>query len=368
MAVRFDSIRVRRVVRTTTPSRPRPVSRPSGRPSRPAANTVTVPSSIDSSGGSDVSSALQSFVDGVPNGSTIVFRDGTYRLSRGIRLSGRRDLVFDGNGATLRTTGSGSDSATSPFALWGNNQRITIREFRLRGNNPTVGTGQAYHSGAENQMGILIWSGSDIDIHDVDMQGFYGDCVYVGANSTHVWSENIRIHDSSCSLIGRNAISIIAARNVTIERMSLDKLGGSFVDIEPDYSQDGAIDIMIRDNTVGSYALGERYTSWFLAAEGATGSVMRRVSVIDNRVSGPAASGYEGKPRALHITVNARGPREDFVIRGNVGTRTVAGPSMQFIGVSGLTITGNTQPLSSGSLARYTGTSGVTESGNVTTP
>ena len=111
---------------------------------------------------------------------------------------------------------------------------------------------------------------------------------------------------------------------MTIERVSADELGGSFVNIEPDYEHNGATDVVIRDNTVGSYALNDLFTCWFLAAEGATGSTMRNILVIDNLVSGPAASGHEGRPRGLHITVNARGPRESFVIQGNVSTRTVA--------------------------------------------
>ena len=344
---------------TATP-RPAPTATPRPAPTQaPDPGSVTVPSSIDSSGGSDVSSALQRFVDGVPNGSTISFRSGTYRLSRGINLRSRSNLVFDGNGATLRITGAGASAEASAFNLSGGDRAITIREFDLVGNNADAGTADAYDPGADSQMGVLIRGGTDILIEDVTMQRFWGDCMYVGTSGS-AWSDGVTFRDSTCSLTGRNGVTIIAGRDVTIERVRFDGIGTAVVDMEPNYGTDGASRVMIRDNTIGTYGHNDRYTSWVLAAVGADGAVMEDVSLIGNRISGIASSGVRGDPRGLHVRVDARGPRRDFVVRDNVSTRTVAGPSINFTGVNGVTVTGNTQPLSSGSLARFTSSSNVT--------
>jgi hypothetical protein len=349
---------------------PRPTPRPTAAPAatpRPTPRPTTdpdayrVPASIDDTGGSDVSAALQRFIDGVPNGSTIAFPGGgTYRLGTGLRLLNRRNLVFDGNGATLRATGPRGSATSSAFFLRDGNVGITIRDFTLVGNNPDAGTRDAFHLDGQNQMGVLIWSGTDIDIHDVDIRGFWSDCVYIGTNADHEWSDTIRFRDSTCSLNGRNGVTIIAARNVAVERVTFDRIGASIVDMEPNYSHNGATDVMIRDNTIGSYALNDQYTSWILAAVGHTGGTMRRVSVIGNTISGVASAGVGGAPRGLHLRIEDRGPREDFVIRDNISTRTVAGPAMLFTGIDGLTVTGNVQPLSRGSLAQYTDCTGVT--------
>ena len=66
-----------------------------------------VPAAITSDGSRNVSSALQSFIDTVPDGSTILFPpEARYLLGdRGIGLVGRRNLTLAGRGATLRTTG-----------------------------------------------------------------------------------------------------------------------------------------------------------------------------------------------------------------------------------------------------------------------
>ena len=301
----------------------------------------------------------------MPNGSTIVFKaGGTYRVSQGLRLANRHDLVFEGNGATIRTTGAGDSLRASPFLIDGGSSRITMRDLTLVGNNPDAGTANAYHPSAENQMGIAIYGAQDIDIHDVTIRGFYSDCVYIGSTGNSTWADTVHFHDSTCRLSGRNGVTLIAGRDITIERVSFDQIGASILDIEPDSSTEGAADVMVRDNTIGAYGLNDLYTSWLLAAEGATGSDIRRVSIIGNTISGTARSGYEGKALGLHVSVRNRGPRVDFVVRDNTSTRTVAGPSMQFIGVDGVTVTGNTQPLSSGSLATYPSSTNVTHANN----
>ena len=56
------------------------------------------------------------------------------------------------------------------------------------------------------------------------------------------------------------------------------------------------------------------------------------------------------------------------MVRDNTSSITVAGPSMKFIGVDGVTVTGNRQPLSSGGLATFPGSTGVTYASNDTSP
>ena len=115
---------------THSDAHPDPDARRRPRPAPAAASRSGPPRSTPR--GSDVGDALQRFVDGVPDGSTIVFRSGgTYRMDHGLRLAGRHDLVFEGNGATLQTTGradsrqpvprrcgarSASPSGTSPWS------------------------------------------------------------------------------------------------------------------------------------------------------------------------------------------------------------------------------------------------------------
>ena len=98
----------------------------------PFVGGVPVPSTIDATGTSDASAALNSWLPSVPNGSTIVFKaGGVYRMDQSLAVGRRQNLVLEGNGATLwssggwtvkirssrRTSATTSRSATSPSSV-----------------------------------------------------------------------------------------------------------------------------------------------------------------------------------------------------------------------------------------------------------
>lgn len=89
---------------TPTPTRaptltPKPTPTPTPTATPPAPAGIAVPSSIDATGSSDASAALMSFLNTVPDGSTIVFKaGGVYRMDSALKFSGRHNLVFEGPG------------------------------------------------------------------------------------------------------------------------------------------------------------------------------------------------------------------------------------------------------------------------------
>lgn len=338
---------------------PQPSSEPPVSPG-PSLAVHEVPASIDATGATDVAPALQRFVDRVPDGSLITFPQGAvYQVSHGIRLTGRHELVFDGRGATLLATGDASGVQSSLFLLADRNVSIVIQDFILVGSNPDAGTAAAYHPGLESQMGVAIYGGTNVTIRRVEFRDLFGDCVYVSSTGTSTWSDGVAIEDSACRLTGRHGVAIIAGEQVSIERSDFDEIGMSVVDIEPDLETQGARDVSLLENTVGSYGLNTDLTSWLLAAEGAEGASVTDVEVARNTITGTERSGHEGKALGLHVTVRARGPRADFAVHDNTSTRMVVGPSMQFIGVQGVSVVANVQPLSSGGLVRSTGSTDV---------
>ena len=142
-----------------TPARPAPTPTPPPSGNRPFAapatsRVVNVPSSIDATGSTDVGSALQSFINGQPDGSVITFPvNGVYRLSTGIRLDSRHDLILDGRGSTIRTTGPGGSALSSPFVLSSasSNTDMSIRDFVLEGNNSRTDAGHLRRRAGERE-------------------------------------------------------------------------------------------------------------------------------------------------------------------------------------------------------------------------
>ena len=131
-------------------------------PPVPTPPTVVIPDSIDHTGATDVSDALNAFIATVHDGSTIVFPEGSVYLleSTGIKLAGRHGLRLVGDGAALllRTSGDGTDSA----AFWLSNlgdvtcTDITIEGFLVVGENSAAGTLEAY----QEREGVTgLWTG-----------------------------------------------------------------------------------------------------------------------------------------------------------------------------------------------------------------
>jgi hypothetical protein len=296
---------------------------PSATSSRP---TVQVPDSIDASGASDASAALVSFLETVPDGSTIVFKAGAiYRMDQGLKFSDRHDLTFDGNGATLQSNGDVHETS-SLFALWGGNTGITIRNFKLVGNSTTPGV---YQPGSEGAHGIIVDGGGGVDISGVTVSSVWGDGIYVG-----LWADGVSIHDSTVTSNGRNGVSIIAGKNVTVQRVAFTQSGYCTFDIESNVSTEGASNINFIDNTAGTWG------NVFLAANGVAGSVVDGVTVRNNRVTGSTL---------LSDITLAR--RTNIVFENNTSTVPADGPVLRFAHIDGLTVTGNVQPLKSGALA-----------------
>jgi hypothetical protein len=345
---------------TPTPT-PIPTPTPTPTPSpTPTPTGLAVPLSIDSSGASDASAALNAWIATVPDGSTIVFRSGTtYRLDHGIKLVDRHHLTFEGNGTTLKANGSGSTHTDTPFALWGADSYITIRGFTIVGNNST-GMFTAYK---ENQMGVHIFGGKHIEIANNTIRNTWGDCVYVTSSEdsagNRTWSEDVSIHDNACSYIGRMGIAIIAAKRVQIERNSFDRMSLDILDIEPDWANQGATDVLFRDNAIGTYAHSDLYRSHVLSICGNADAPVANVTVDNNVVTGGRQTNARNSPGG--VTARADRPnRTNIRFTNNKSSNAGPGYMVDFENVTTLTVTGNVQPLTSGQFAYIVNSTNVT--------
>jgi hypothetical protein len=318
---------------------PKPTANPTATAKPPTGGSIAVPASIDATGSKDVSAALKTFVNSVPDGSTISFKgSAVYRLDTALQFSRHHHLTLEGNGATLKA-GGGSSEVNS--LIWvgsygGANTDITIRDFNLVGNSSTAGV---YQGGREGAHGILVEGSSNVEVSGVTVSGVWGDCFYIGG-----WADTISFHDSTCKSNGRNGVTITSGRNVGIQRVAFDKSGYVTLDVEPNHSSEGATNIKFVDNTAGTWG------DSFFSALGASGSAINGVTVSRNTVT--------GKSMLVHVNLTTR--RKNIVVTDNISRVAAAGPVLRFAHVDGLTVTGNVQPLSSGSLATITDCTGVT--------
>jgi hypothetical protein len=325
---------------------PVPATRPF--PAPVTTRTVTVPASIDASGTTDTSPALNAFVASVPDGSIIAFPAGaTYRLDKGIQIANRHSLVFAGNGTTLKVGphGGANDQLASPFVLghqygkwWqGGNTDIVIHDFVLIGNDPTPGT---FTGGQEGQANLEITGTDRVEIYGITGSAAPGDFVFI--NGVHgAW-----VHDCQALTVGRTGGTIISGRDITFERNTFGIVGYCVFNVEPNTASEATYNAKFLANTAISWHCA------FLSVEGShTGATIDGVVGDGNTVTG-------GSIRTV-IDNGGTARMKNISFTNNTGKKPDDGSVLVFAHIDGLTISGNVQSLSSGVLTRITNCTGT---------
>src|SRR5574343_1429893 len=363
-SARIDALeaRVAALEGTPPPPPPPPASRPF--PAPVTTRTVAVPATIDATGATDVAGALASFIASVPDGSVVTFPLGaTYRVSRGIALTGRRNLVLAGNGAKIISVGSMGSMWSDPIVINGAaTTDIVVRDLALVGGNAKTEPA-IYDPAQEVQAGVGIYGGQRIEVVEGAISRTGGDGVYVADDSAHVWAADVWVHDSTLATIGRNAFTANAGRRLTIERNTIDQVGGSVLDIEPDTDWQGVAELVLRGNAVGDWGLSPMYTMHFVACasqwEGVA-STVNDVTITGNVVAGgPPESPNNPSAPSLKTWIGKPARQSRIVFTDNIGQRTGRGPALRFEHVDGLVVRGNVQPLTSGALTSIVDCTGV---------
>jgi hypothetical protein len=344
-------------IRLNTASAPTPTASPN--PSIPP-DAIYVPSSIDATGSRDVQVELNNFINNTPDDSTIVFKQGgTYQLTKLLWLRGRNNLTFEGNGATFRLTDGGQTPWwNSGMHIDANSANITVRNLKIIGNHSAAGTPQACCS-REGQRGIGVFGSKNILLENLDISYVGGDCFTLGIYSNgNIWSDGVTVRNSRCTLTGRMGMHTIASSNVVFENNYFNQIGYAVFSSEPNGSLEGIRNLIIKNNKVGSYSLTNNYEGALYYYADATWSDgptdMSGITITGNTVEGNI-SGKNGVMMGLNVKIydNGTGLRENVTVTNNIAKKAVSGPVMRFETVKGVTVTGNDQPLTSGSLSTF---------------
>jgi hypothetical protein len=318
--------------------------------SAPGASAYQVPTSIPADCSVDVTQPILSWIASVPNNSTLSFGAGCYRVEGTLQLTGRSGLDFEGNGATFR-----SFSTPAPQrAIW-----RAIASSGLVFHNMTI-QGSYANGGVHDPN--LQWAhaidlrGTSAEVANVTMTDVAGDCVYFGLGYDSVTPSSGSVHDSTCLRNGRNAVSVTAGKNILVQRMTTDKIGYTAFDVEPDYNVgagSGSDGVTFDSNTIGSY-----YLYAYAIVENAPN---HNETFSNNRLSG----------QPLRIGIVNPGSHnfrpQSITIDGNSATLAQWAPAIDVRNVDGITITGNTIPMTSGAMAALDNTCGANVSGDTYT-
>lgn len=329
---------------------PRPASPEPPRHRSASQLRVDAVDGLDLTGASDASAALQAIIDASPDGSHIVLPHGArLRLDVGLVVDGRRDIILDGNDATLVTDGCGRESSLISVGLLEPSTDITIQGIQMEGGNDRAGTPDAFDGDCQFQAGIALYGASRVEIHDIEMSGMRGDCLYVGIARSGTWTTDVTYRDSSCIANGRQAVSVVAGERISTQRVSMDQLAMHALDIEPNDGSGGARDVLFLDNEIGTYGHSDAYTGFFFGANGSLDAPVDRVLVSGNVVTGGSLRTSVGDE---YTGWDGQRTRRSIEVSDNTSQQEAIGPVLTFKHVDGLRVSGNTQPLSAGPLVR----------------
>jgi hypothetical protein len=305
--------------------------------------TYQIPASIAGDCSVDVTQPIVNWVASVPNNSILSFgSDACYRLEGTLELEGRSGLTFDGNGATFRSF----NPPTSHRSIWRliDSSSIVFRNMTLKG---SYAKGGVHDPDLQWAHGIDL-PGTSAELSNVAISDVAGDCVFFGegwSGSTKRWASG-SFHDSTCSRIGRNVVTVTAANDVRVERVSGSTIGLIGFDVEPDTATQGANRVVFDNNTIRSYYL-------YAYAVIGNGPISAQ-AFTNNRIVG------EGLRLAvLYPTYRP----QQVTISGNTSDTAAAWP-MEFHGVDGLTVTLNVVPTSGTRMAYGDRSCGVNISDN----
>ncbi len=298
-----------------------------------AGGTYSPGAAIDATGATDVTAALQGFLDGVPDGSTVSFAGSArYRIEGTLRLVNRQNLTLVGNGATFFATTTGNRTRSQWQVEAGAN--IVFRTMVIKGANPNAGVAtEAYVSALEAQHAINAGNVRGLEVDRVTATDTYGDFVYLGKQFGG-WVDGAYIHDSRFERNGRQGVSITGARNVRITHNYIGNTRRATFDIEPNGATWGADNVLIADNEIGPGRL------LFVASAGS--GPISNITVTRNVLH---------RPLTATVAASDGTRRQNYVFTDNVSDANwgrAGGSALTFKKVDGITVTGNVQKLQAG--------------------
>ena len=157
--------------------------------------------------------------------------------------------------------------------------------IQLHGKGEIVGDKHT-HIGTKGEwgMGVLLTQCKNVDIYDLTIRDCWGDCIYIGTESS-----DVRINNCTLDHGRRQGISITSAGNVLIENCTISNVGGT----APEY----AIDVEPNKNDIVESVIIRNVTSidckgGFLTWGGAENCLIKNVELYDCYVKGTSKYDY----------------------------------------------------------------------------
>jgi hypothetical protein len=348
----------------------------------PSGQTYYTPRSIPADCSADVTASLTSWIDSVPDNSTLEFPAGAcYDVEGTLLLQQRSGLLLQGNGAEILAKTEGSSAAppspTYPSRGFFSNswpsrrsqfwveegKNITFDDFVIHGAANLFAPHEGAESGTDQSQGLIGQYGiafagvNGAMVENSTITDTFSDAIGMiadnPANTVFPFpSTNVTIVRNVIEHSDRNGPSVYDGSNIIVEDNSIGDTWGPIVDFEPVATRWLVNDATVLGNTIGSHA------HYLFAADGA--------SATDNNLAFLNNVDHGGN---LTITVGSHASpppiRQNVSIVGN--SADVKGPTTSLIsirGIDGVTVESNSAPTGGTAISVDSYTSNLVVSNN----
>lgn len=190
---------------------------------QPASQPSTRPAPLDIalqySATADASTVIQHAVNQIianGTGGTLALSPGTWSLETAITITDSSQVItLEGNGASLIMQADAPHFGPGSAIWLQNDSNVTIQDFRFNGNRAARGFDGSTHTI------LLNWS-NKVNINSCSFVGATGDDIFLwsGLNSPMPTCQSINVINCSFDSPGRNCISVVNAKLVTIDYCS----------------------------------------------------------------------------------------------------------------------------------------------------
>jgi hypothetical protein len=270
-----------------------------------------VPAGIRADCSRDVTSALNTWLESVPDGSQIDFPgNGCFRVDGSLILEERNRLVVSGGGAVFRA-GSRVPTPETNRAQWFliGGTDLTLRDMTLIGVNQDGG----YDPGQEYDHNVFIRGSRDVVVRNVHGRRAHGDFIAIaqGIDQRRIPAD-IRISRVTADTVGRMGISCVACDGVSVTDSVFHDVALHAFDIEVEGDGRPARGITYSRNTVGRHG-------WAFVSVGTpfqtVGNDVSDIVISENRMTQPGGAEPDCLP-AISFRYS-KTPVRDVRILGN---------------------------------------------------
>lgn len=231
----------------------------------------------------DVTTQLQTWINDLPDESTITFpHQACYLVNSTLQIHDRNNITINGNNSTIKATSLIPQRTNRAQIHILGGSRITLRNLTLQGVNTTP----AYNENYEWDHNLNIEGTQNVLVENVNFRNAYGDAVHNGPDGRRVHDaqgngaiipRNVTIRDSTVDTTGRMAFSCTACNKMTVNNTTINNIGYHAFDLEVEASAWHGRNIRFTNNT-----LGYVYLSMFANGSG-SGADLQNITISGNK-------------------------------------------------------------------------------------